>query len=160
MKVNRQVKTVIGYVRSATVNQNGESDSLETQEKQIKNYCKEKGVEITGVFIDSNKSGANLERPALNQMLELINRGKVNNVICTDRSRLSRNMQDYLKLNKVIKRRGVAVKFIHNRPLVDVFFGLFKKAINKIRLLGKKDGKQYKYLVYSRISSPREVWVK
>lgn len=119
MKTNRQIKPAVGYVRTASVVQAEEGNSLEHQEQRIKEYCKEKGIELIGIFIDSAKSGGNLVRDSLNLILSLIGRGKVKQVICTDISRISRNSRDYLKLKKYFKEHNTELITINGFGLTD-----------------------------------------
>jgi len=110
MKSKNQTKTAIGYARTATASDN--SMSIEVQEEKIKEYCRRKGYELTGMFFDSGKSGITLDRPALNQVLDLVICGKIKQVICFDTSRLSRDTFHYLSLKKIFEEHNVELKTI------------------------------------------------
>ena len=63
-------KKVVGYIRVSTQIQATEGDSLNLQEKQIKDLVKFKGWELTGIYKDAGRSGGNTERPGLKSLLE------------------------------------------------------------------------------------------
>lgn len=119
MKANKQVKTAVGYARSATETQDKKSLSIEKQEKEIKDYCRRKGYELTGMFFDLGKSGITLDRPALNQVLDLAVHNEIKQVICFDTSRLSRNTFHYLSLKKIFEEHGVELKTICGPNFLD-----------------------------------------
>lgn len=83
--------------------------SIETQDNIIEEYMLEKNfIGEVEKFIDNGKTGTNFERPAFKQMLEKIEKGKINCVIVKDLSRLGRNLLDtgyyiekYFPLNDV-----------------------------------------------------------
>ena len=72
----------VGYVRVSSLDQN--------EERQIKSL-EEAGAEE--IFIDK-KSGKNIDRPKLQEMLTFIRKGDV--VIVSEFSRLARNTKDLL----------------------------------------------------------------
>ena len=109
MKNNKPQIEVAGYVRTATIPQIKDGVSAETQEKQIKKYCKAIGYKLTKIFSDNGCSGANLERPGLQALLAEASSGKMSKVICLDLSRLSRRTIDYLVLKSLLKKNGVEV---------------------------------------------------
>lgn len=86
---------VVGYVRVSTEEQN--------EARQVK-QMEEHGVEK--VFVEK-KSGKNIERPVLNEVLRYVREG---DTLCVcDFSRLSRNTLDLVKLVKELNDRGVSL---------------------------------------------------
>lgn len=75
----------------------GESVSIETQRKILRQYAKEHGLHIVGEYVDDGWSGTNFDRPDFQRMLKDIEAGKVNCVITKDLSRFGREhiMMDY-----------------------------------------------------------------
>lgn len=117
MKANKQVKTVVGYARSATIVQSSEPNSIETQEKRIKEYCRKNKIELTAVYFDLGKSGIKLDRPGLNTLLSLVRNGKVKSVICTSPDRISRKSTDSLAVRVLLRRYGADLIFTDNKIL-------------------------------------------
>lgn len=82
----------VGYVRVSSLDQN--------EERQIKSL-EEAGAEE--IFIDK-KSGKNIDRPKLQEMLTFIRKGDV--VIVSEFSRLARNTKDLLDITETITNKG------------------------------------------------------
>lgn len=93
----------IGYVRVSTEEQN-EARQVEALEKL--------GVEK--IYIEK-KSGKNLDRPVLQEMLDFIREGDT--VYVHDLSRISRSLTDLLNLVELLKKKNV--HFISNKEQVD-----------------------------------------
>ena len=72
----------------------GESGSITNQRQYITDYCERNGITLLKTFADDGWSGGNFQRPAFQEMLEELKKGKANLVITKDLSRLGRNMQD------------------------------------------------------------------
>jgi len=88
---------VFGYVRVSTDNQL-ENYSIDEQVERIQSYCKAKGWMLLKVYTDGGFSGGNTERPALQQMISEIERGKIDAVVVYKLDRLSRSQKDTLTL--------------------------------------------------------------
>lgn len=69
----------------------GESSSIGTQRKMLRDFALEQGFHIVDEYIDDGWSGTNFERPSFQRMIDDIEEGKVNCVITKDLSRLGRN---------------------------------------------------------------------
>ena len=68
-----------------------ESTSIGTQRSIMTDYCLEHGYEIVNVYVDDGFSGLNFNRPGFQNLLEDIDRNKINLVITKDLSRLGRD---------------------------------------------------------------------
>ncbi len=87
------------YVRVSTEEQAQEGYSIRAQEQKLKDYARIKDWSVYQIYIDEGISGKNItERPAINQMLEDIKSGKVNNVLVFKIDRLTRNTADLIYL--------------------------------------------------------------
>ncbi len=69
----------------------GESASIETQRKILKDHVKRKGFSIYDEYVDDGYTGTNLDRPAFRRMLEDVEAGKLQIILVKDLSRLGRN---------------------------------------------------------------------
>lgn len=94
-----EMKKACVYTRVSTDAQ-GEDDkvSLGEQERMAKAYIESKGWEYVRTFEDNGYTGRNMNRPALNEMIEAINAGEVNAVVIYKLDRLSRKQRDTLQL--------------------------------------------------------------
>lgn len=85
------------YVRVSTDNQL-ENYSIEEQTDRLKAYCKAKDIQIVRIYTDGGYSGGNVNRPALQQMLQDVDKGLIDSVIVYKLDRLSRSQKDTLML--------------------------------------------------------------
>jgi len=86
------------YSRVSTQEQNINGYSITEQQDRLKAYCDSRGWKGYKHFVDGGFSGANLKRPALQEMLEKIHEGIINKVIVYKLDRLSRSQKDTLEL--------------------------------------------------------------
>lgn len=75
--------------------QKGESNSIINQKKMLEAYAADHGLKNIRHFSDDGFSGTTFNRPAFEEMLEEVERGRVGTVIVKDLSRLGR---DYLNV--------------------------------------------------------------
>ena len=85
------------YTRVSTQEQvNGYS--LGEQEEKLKAYCMARGWTVANVYSDGGFSGGNINRPALQRMINDIKRKKIELVLVYKLDRLSRSQKDTLNL--------------------------------------------------------------
>ena len=65
------------YIRVSTQEQAMEGYSIQAQTERLQAYCKAKGWGIFHVYTDAGFSGSNMQRPALSQLLEDVEAGRV-----------------------------------------------------------------------------------
>lgn len=73
----------------------GDSNSIVNQKAILSKYAEEHHLLNTRFFIDDGISGTTFDRPGLNEMLKLVNEGKVTTIVVKDMSRFGR---DYLQV--------------------------------------------------------------
>ena len=96
-----------------------ESDSVANQRKLIDNYIvQHPEIEVVDEKIDDGYSGVLFDRPAFQEMMELIKEGKANCVIVKDLSRLGR---EYIETGRYMRRvfPAYGVRFIAINDNVD-----------------------------------------
>jgi len=87
------------YVRVSTEEQAQEGYSIRAQEQKLKDYARIKEWAIHKIYMDEGISGKNItERPAINEMIEDIQKGYVKNVLVFKIDRLTRNTADLISL--------------------------------------------------------------
>jgi len=107
----KQLKA-IGYIR--TSKDEGEKISPEQQKDAIKSYCNSQNWELVDVLEDKGRSGKDLRRPAMQNILDSI-KGKKNKfevVVCWKTDRLTRRLSDLLELLKFFEESGIAFKSV------------------------------------------------
>ena len=80
----------------------GESNSITTQKAILEEYARKNKFRNLRFFVDDGYSGTNFNRPAFNEMLELIESHEVSTVIVKDMSRMGRN---YLQVGYVYRNQ-------------------------------------------------------
>jgi site-specific DNA recombinase len=82
------------YSRSAT----DDKQAIENQKAKLEEYCKENSIKIFKHYSDNNQSSNSLNRPALNELMQDLEAGKIDKIIVTDISRLSRAMLNVARI--------------------------------------------------------------
>lgn len=93
------------YQRVSTQDQN-----LESQERALRDWCAKQGIMNFELYSDHGISGAKESRPALNQLMERIEQGDVEQVIVFSFSRFARSVSHLLKALE--KFRAKQIRFI------------------------------------------------
>ena len=91
------IKRVFLYIRVSTESQE-EGYSIDEQKDRLLAYCKAHGWIVVAIFIDPGHSGSNLNRPAMQTMIEAAERRDADAVLVYKLDRLSRSQKDTLYL--------------------------------------------------------------
>jgi DNA invertase Pin-like site-specific DNA recombinase len=84
----------IGYARVSTERQADQGVSLDAQKKRLEAMAVVQNATLLDVIVDGGESAKNLNRPGLQQILSLIQAGKVQAVIVAKLDRLTRSVKD------------------------------------------------------------------
>jgi len=107
--MKKLLKTAL-YVRCASKEQNKPS-SIESQLNQRRKVCKDS--QIVKKYVDEGRSGMNLNRPGLKQLLRDAENGLFDTLYVCDATRLSRNPAQFIKILNELGRKGVKVNFLN-----------------------------------------------
>lgn len=88
------------YCRVST---NLQENGLKSQKRELIEYCKRRGIENYKIYEDFGISGAIKSRPALNEMMEKVNKGEVEIVVVYSFSRFARSMKHLLEALDIFK---------------------------------------------------------
>jgi DNA invertase Pin-like site-specific DNA recombinase len=82
------------YIRLSIEDGKNESLSVESQRLILDKHIAELCIPNAEIleFVDNGHSGTNFERPAVQELLELVRQGKINCIIVKDLSRFGRSM--------------------------------------------------------------------
>lgn len=130
-----------GYCRASTDEQR---TTLLHQEDLIKNYCKYKNYEIINIYIEGGCSGSidAKNRPEMSQILNRLQKGEGDGLICTKIDRLSRNSADFINIlnyfNKndiqlIILEPEIDTKSIFGKLMCTIMSALAEMELNMIR---------------------------
>ena len=97
------------YTRVSTDNQAEiEFNSCKAQEEKIQSFIKsQENLEVFNIYSDAGFTGANIDRPAMQQMLSDINESKINLVIAYKIDRLTRSPKDFYQLVELFQKHNV-----------------------------------------------------
>lgn len=105
----------VAYMRVSTEKQAVEGNGLDSQKRDIENYCRKNELVITDWYIDDGYTGANMDRPGLQRLVNDCSRKRVSCVVAFKLDRLSRNMIDGIYLiEKVFQKCNVVFKCVHD----------------------------------------------
>jgi site-specific DNA recombinase len=108
------------YARVSSQKQK-EDETIESQELILQEFGLKEGYQIpeTWLFLDNGVSGQTLQRPALDELRDLIRTEPVDMILIYAPDRLARNYPHQLILLDEFRRHGVKVHFIRNGPQGD-----------------------------------------
>ncbi len=117
LKSDEQPKfRLAGYVRLSPTGDEREEGSLVSHPQRIKQFVESKNIqcgggwgEIVDWYVDKDLSGKDMNRPSFQKMLADIKVGKINAVVVTELSRLTRKMKDFCDLHEFFKEQKVAL---------------------------------------------------
>lgn len=85
---------VVGYVRVSTEEQAGSGVSLAAQAEKIQQYAALYDLELVAVVEDAGQSAKSLNRPGIQQALEMLRSGEAQGLVVAKLDRLTRNVVD------------------------------------------------------------------
>ena len=100
------------YVRLSPSDEIREEGSLVSHPQRIENFVKMKNSQdsnwgkIVELYVDKDYSGKDMNRPAFKKMCQDIKTGKINAVMVTELSRLSRNVKDFCQFWEFLKEHN------------------------------------------------------
>lgn len=110
----------VAYMRVSTEKQAEEGNGLDSQKRDIKDYCQKNDLLIADWYIDDGYTGSNMERPALKRLLSDCMAKKVKCVIAFKLDRLSRSMADGINIiEKIFMPNNVQFFCVHDSVSYD-----------------------------------------
>ncbi len=92
------------YLRVSTEDQAREGFSLDAQRKRLSAYCKARGWEVAGVYVDEGHSGRSTRRPQYQRMLE--ERGDWDLILVLKMDRIHRNSMNFTLMMNSLRAWG------------------------------------------------------
>lgn len=109
----KEKKPVAAYVRAASVEKGGKSNSIDRQIEEIDKYASENGLEIEKKYIDRDLSGDTHNRPALLRLGGDVKKANWKMVLISSWNRLATNYWDFVALRKAFEKRGIKIMSLH-----------------------------------------------
>ncbi len=109
-------KQVAIYCRVSTMEQAEEGYSIGEQERLIREYCARQGYGVYKVFSDAGISGKDIvHRPAIQELLKDAAEKKFDMVMSWKINRLSRKLEDAIKIVNTLDRYGISYQSYSER---------------------------------------------
>lgn len=148
------------YIRVSTDEQAEQGISIPAQKSRLLAYCKSQGWEVFDFYIDDGYSGKNLDRPAIQRLIQDVEAKKVNNVLVLKLDRISRRQKDVLYLLEdvfdpnEVGFKSVTESFDTTTPfgkaalgMMAVFAQLERETIvERVRMAKKESAKQGRFM--------------
>ena len=99
------------YCRVSTDNQEAEGTSLQTQLEACREYCQNKGYDVSYQFSEAY-SGLALERPKINELRELVRNDAIDVVVVYCLDRLSRDPVHGVIIIEELEKHGVTLEAV------------------------------------------------
>ena len=110
----------VAYMRVSTEKQAEEGNGLDSQRRDIENYCSKNDLLVSEWYIDDGYTGANMDRPELQRLVNDCSRKRVKCVVAFKLDRLSRSMIDGLYLiERVFQPNNIIFKCVHDSVSYD-----------------------------------------
>ena len=111
IKVEKRRKLIAIYCRVSTEEQSENGYSIDEQERLLEEWCKKMGYVIYKCYSDRGISGKNIkDRPALKELLSDAKAGKFDMVISWKINRVSRKLEDVLKIVSLLEKNNITFK--------------------------------------------------
>ena len=110
-KIEKRRKIIAIYCRVSTEEQSENGYSIDEQERLLEEWCKKMGYVIYKCYSDRGISGKNIkDRPALKELLSDAKAGKFDMVISWKINRVSRKLEDVLKIVNLLEKNNITFK--------------------------------------------------
>lgn len=100
--------TAILYARVSTDNR---GQNPKQQMEDMRCWCREQGVTIVSEYTDEGRTGANMQRPGIMQLLGHVVMGGASMVLAQHPDRLSRDAADLEAFRKQLTAHGVVIRY-------------------------------------------------
>jgi site-specific DNA recombinase len=107
--VKEDTRAVVGYIRVSTKEQAETKLSLTNQEEKVRAYALSQDLKLTRIFNDAAESAKDLNRPAVQEMLEESKHGLIARIIIYKLDRLTRSTKDLGHLLEVFAKYDVTL---------------------------------------------------
>ena len=113
---NKEPKLVAIYTRVSTTDQAREGHSLEEQERRIRARCISDNNIVYKVYTDAGISGKSTDnRPAYQQMMKDMRKGKFNLIMAFKMDRISRSIVDFENFFNELKTYNCGIEFLFEK---------------------------------------------
>lgn len=110
----------VAYLRVSTEKQAEEGHGLESQKRDIENYCQKNELIIADWYVDDGYTGSNMDRPGLQRLIHDCSKKRVKCVVAFKLDRISRSMIDGIYLiERIFQPNNVKFCCVHDSVSYD-----------------------------------------
>ena len=110
----------VAYMRVSTEKQAEEGNGLDSQKRDIQNYCRKNKLIITDWYIDDGYTGSNMDRPELQRLIHDCSKKRVKCVVAFKLDRLSRSMIDGIyMIERIFQPNNIEFYCVHDSVSYD-----------------------------------------
>lgn len=110
----------VAYLRVSTEKQAEEGNGLESQKRDIENYCRKNELVITEWYVDDGYTGSNMDRPELQRLINDCSKKRVKCIVAFKLDRLSRSMVDGIYLiERIFQPNNIRFLCVHDSVKYD-----------------------------------------
>ena len=142
--MENEVKKVAIYARVSTEDQAKEGFSLDSQLEKLRSYCKARGWEIAGEYVDDGYSGRDIRRPAYQKMMEDIDKWDVLLVMKMDR--IHRNSKNFMLMMEQLRQKNK--EFVSMTESLDTSTAMGRFVMDIIQRIAQLESEQIGERVY------------
>ncbi len=119
VKTQKNLQVAVGYCRVSTDDQADNGISLDYQEEQCRNTARSDGYTEIIIIRDEGKSGKNLKRKGIQEVMKLAENKEISIVYVTNSDRLARNIKDHQDLRSLFRSNNVDLKYLNGQASDD-----------------------------------------
>ena len=128
------------YCRKSTESEEKQILSIDSQIKELKDYCQRLNLPIS-VILTESKSAKSPGRPVFNDLVNKLSSGQYNGIICWKLDRLARNpidgstlvwMLDQGKIKEILTPHGFFKNNSNDKFMMQIEFGMAKKYVDDL----------------------------
>lgn len=110
----------VAYLRVSTEKQAEEGNGLQSQKRDIDDYCRKNELIISEYYIDDGYTGSNMDRPELKRLINDCTKKRVKCVVAFKLDRISRSMIDGIYIiERIFQPNNVMFKCVHDTVSYD-----------------------------------------
>lgn len=105
----------VAYLRVSTEKQAEEGHGLESQKRDIENYCRKNELIIVDWYVDDGYTGSNMDRPEFQRLISDCYAKRIKCVVAYKLDRISRTMLDSIYvIERIFQLNNVRLECVHD----------------------------------------------
>lgn len=134
------------YARKSSENEDRQMQSIEDQTENMEKLAKDNDLQVKKIFQESKSAKKPNDRPIFNEMIDSIEKGEANGILCWQLNRLSRNPVDSARLQWLLQEgiikeiRTIDKKFLpeDNALIFSIESGVANQFIRELKQNSKR----------------------